>query len=447
MLSFVVVSFVSLFCVRFPFFPLLLPFYCSWMTMQDAADTTTPNGFSSGRDWIEAMFYKASSIGFNVFRVFFQGDETYLWGQDGGLNSTMTDAADWLLETASKYDIRLIVILNSLWKPDGVPLFEEQCGSNTDYTQPAPEVDPRSDLSLALDRIQTPYKWLTDSGCQSKFQAYLKAVITRTNARTGVPYASDPTILSWELLNEPRCMYCKYNYVADWYATMAKYVKSIDSMHLVSTGEEGFFSWSSDNSQYNPLYSGTWSSYSGQSFEDDNSPDEIDFATVHIWPDNWEVDMNQLDSFTDSFVNAHANVASNVLGKPVLLEEFGIKVSSDSDVESLRNPWFYKLFNDVLGGATNVSTPYGDAYTTGSTDNIQGAMVWLWQNNNGSRSESLEITNADSTFDNIITPFSLAWNVVEASSLLLNETSIVNTTSGSYTASPANSRRRRLLRE
>jgi mannan endo-1,4-beta-mannosidase len=29
-------------------------------------------------------------------------------------------------------------------------------------------------------------------------------VLTRVNAYTGIPYRDDPTIFSWELLNEPR---------------------------------------------------------------------------------------------------------------------------------------------------------------------------------------------------------------------------------------------------
>lgn len=32
-----------------------------------------------------------------------------------------------------------------------------------------------------------------------------QSVVTRMNTITGVAYKDDPTILAWELINEPRC--------------------------------------------------------------------------------------------------------------------------------------------------------------------------------------------------------------------------------------------------
>ena len=37
------------------------------------------------------------------------------------------------------------------------------------------------------------------------YKNHVKTVLTRVNTVTGVAYRDDPTILGWELMNEPRC--------------------------------------------------------------------------------------------------------------------------------------------------------------------------------------------------------------------------------------------------
>lgn len=66
---------------------------------------------------------------------------------------------------------------------------------------------------------------------------------------------------------------------------MSTYVKSLDGNHLVTVGEEGFFSVNEKNAKHNPQ---KWGEEIGQSFATDHLAPNIDFATVHIWPDNWE---------------------------------------------------------------------------------------------------------------------------------------------------------------
>jgi mannan endo-1,4-beta-mannosidase len=38
------------------------------------------------------------------------------------------------------------------------------------------------------------------------FPLLVQALLTRKNHLTGVLYKDDPTILAWELMNEPRCI-------------------------------------------------------------------------------------------------------------------------------------------------------------------------------------------------------------------------------------------------
>ena len=40
-------------------------------------------------------------------------------------------------------------------------------------------------------------------GCRSAFKTYVKTIVNRRNTITGVLYRDDPTIMAWDLANEP----------------------------------------------------------------------------------------------------------------------------------------------------------------------------------------------------------------------------------------------------
>ena len=68
---------------------------------------------------------------------------------------------------------------------------------------------------------------------------------------------------------------------------MAKYLKKADPNHMITVGEEGFYTKGSAGEAVNP---GTgWASLTGQDFIANHASPAIDFAAAHIWPDNWEV--------------------------------------------------------------------------------------------------------------------------------------------------------------
>jgi len=81
------------------------------------------------------------------------------------------------------------------------------------------------------------------------YKAWINHLLNRTNSLTGVKYKDDPTIMTWELGNEPRCKgsgnyppssSCNTSTITNWAAEMSAYIKSIDKNHLVSSGSEGF---------------------------------------------------------------------------------------------------------------------------------------------------------------------------------------------------------------
>ena len=91
-------------------------------------------------------------------------------------------------------------------------------------------------------------------------------------------------------LSSPLCMRstqvkeCPGNFRA-WVDEMAGYVKHLDPNHLVTIGEEGFFGEDRPEAVHNPQ---GWGGQIGQDFVLDHSSPSIDFATTHVWPDNWQ---------------------------------------------------------------------------------------------------------------------------------------------------------------
>ena len=74
---------------------------------------------------------------------------------------------------------------------------------------------------------------------------------------------------------------------------MSKYLKKADPNHMITVGEEGFYTKGSSGEQVNP---GTgWASLTGQDFIANHASPSIDFAAAHIWPDNWEVSLLQAE--------------------------------------------------------------------------------------------------------------------------------------------------------
>jgi hypothetical protein len=69
----------------------------------------------------------------------------------------------------------------------------------------------------------------------SNFKAMIKYILLRVNSITGVQYRNDPSILAWETGNE----LCNLDFSivpGSWTTDIAKFIKSIDTNHLVMDG-------------------------------------------------------------------------------------------------------------------------------------------------------------------------------------------------------------------
>ena len=114
-------------------------------------------------------------------------------------------------------------------------------------------------------------------------------------------YADEPTIMAWELANEPRCSgstgsasaACDTtgSTIEAWAKTISAYIKSIDSNHLVAMGDEGWFQEA--NPPTYPYAPGV-----GINFVTNLQIDTLDFGTFHSYPEVRSICTGQLPALT-----------------------------------------------------------------------------------------------------------------------------------------------------
>ncbi|MHB8063004.1 MAG: dockerin type I domain-containing protein [Ruminiclostridium sp.] len=181
----------------------------------------------------------------------------------------------------------------------------------------------------------------TNAACKTAFKNYINYMLNRTNSYNNVKYKDDPAIMTWELGNEPRCdSDSTGNTLVNWANEMSTYIKSLDPNHLVAVGDEGFFNRGGSDYCYN----------GGSGVDADRliKIKNIDYSTLHLYPDGW----GKTIDWTTQYINDHIALGKTV-GKPVVLEEYGVNSSRDS---------VYKAWGDLIyknstvgeGGAGNM---------------------------------------------------------------------------------------------
>ncbi|XP_077219646.1 mannan endo-1,4-beta-mannosidase 4-like [Tasmannia lanceolata] len=300
------------------------PFYLNgfnsyWM-MPFASDPSQLGNVSS-------VFQQAQKYGLTVSRTWAFSDGGYrpLQIKPGSYNEAMFKGLDFVISEAKKYGVHLILSL-----VNNYPDF----GGRKQYVQWARE----QGQSLSSDDA-----FYTNPVVKGYYKNHVKTVLTRINSITKIAYKDDPTIFAWELMNEPHCESdLSGKTLQDWIAEMAAYVKSIDSNHLLEVGLEGFYGES--KKQFNP------NGYIlGTDFISNNQIQQIDFATIHAYQDQWlkgSSDQAQLE-FLRNWSEAHTQDSSAVLKKPLLLGEFGLSSKNPGYTTGKRDTVFNTLYDII----------------------------------------------------------------------------------------------------
>lgn len=249
------------------------------------------------RDHVDEVLDKAVDRGLNTLRTWAFNDGADEWNAlqpaAGEWSEEVFRGLDYVIREAGRRGIRLILPLVNYW-PD--------YGGMDQYVAWSGTAERRDDF-------------YTDSGCRAMFRDHIAAVVGRTNRLTGRAYRDDPTILAWELANEPRCPSDRHGWrLYRWIDATSRYIKSLDDNHLVATGMEGFHGPWTD--RFNPP---RWLDGEGTDFAWHHEPEAVDLACFHLYPDHWW--MHEADGVR--WIREHVRVARRELGKPVILEEFG----------------------------------------------------------------------------------------------------------------------------
>ena len=187
-------------------------------------------------------------------------------------------------------------------------------------------------------------EFYTDPLIRTWYKNWIAHLLERTNTYNGLQYKHDPTIMTWELANEPRCLSagayprspnCTTQTLIAWADEMSTHIKSIDDKHLVSVGDEGFYCVP------NPT---DWTENCGEGVDTlaFASLENIDVMSFHLYPDLWGKDV----AWGVQWIQRHFQDA-RALDKPAMLGEFGLHD------KSMRNP-NYRTWTDAAfssGGA------------------------------------------------------------------------------------------------
>jgi mannan endo-1,4-beta-mannosidase len=275
-------------------------------------------------------------------------------------NETLLRGLDYALAEMGRRDMRAVLYLTNFWEWSGgmmTYLYWTNGGKYLDMNDPAHPWPEFPDFNASF---------YSSGKAVALYHDYVRAIVGRTNSVTGTRYADDPTIMAWQLANEPRPggsdkigRQALPSFYA-WVSSTARLIKSLDPNHLVSTGSEGLKGCLED---------------AGCVVTEHQIP-EIDYLTAHIWPLNWSwVDVNDLggtyasgEAKVRKYIAQHIGFATQ-LGKPLVIEEFGFPRD-----EGLYDPGTSTSFKDSFYGLI-YSAVEQNAARGGP---LAGSNFWAW---------------------------------------------------------------------
>jgi len=276
----------------------------------------------------------------------------------GKVDETLWQGLDFLLDEMAKRDMKAVLYVANFW---------QWSGGMSQYVawfngKPVLDPDVTGAWNAFMDNSASFYR---SQPAQAAFRATVKQLVERTNSVNGRPYNADPTIMSWQLANEPRPGSDSdskpyHGVFTRWIDETAGFIKRLAPKQLVSTGNEGWMGTAG----------------SRELFSKSHGSKNVDYLTYHMWAPNWSwFDPKNAAATYDGawlkikdYLDWHIDEA-NRLGKPIVLEEFGINrdgASYEAKASTVYRDRFYQAIYQLL------------ARRAAAGDAIAGSNFWAW---------------------------------------------------------------------
>ena len=284
------------------------------------------------------------SIGINNLRVLVGADgengiktrvEPSLQVAPGVYNDTILAGLDYFMNELRERDMTAVLYLNNSWEWSGGYSVYLQWSGHGDAVVPAVDGWP-----AYMEYVK---QFPQSDSAKALFANHVNYIVSRTNRYNQIKYVDDPTIMSWQIGNEPRAFSDENKEpFARWMADVAAQIKSLDPNHMVSSSSEG--SWGCEMDM--------------NLFEKIHADPNINYLNIHIWPYNWSwVKADSLKELlprakenTKKYIDDHMVIARKY-SKPIVLEEFGFPrdgFSFSKEAPTTARDEYYRYVFDLI---------------------------------------------------------------------------------------------------
>ncbi len=311
------------------------------------------------------IFENAKQMKVNVIRTwgFYDSDDTtdpaVIHSAPDKIHESGLIALDYVIAKANEYGIKLVIPLVNNWEDyGGMNKYVEWFARSSGFKNLG-EIENQIWINGLGSRKYRYYitnslthdDFYTNETIRGWFKYYIVSLLNRENFYTGRFYKDEPAIMMWELANEARSSDPTGTIIYDWIEDIATFLKSIDTNHLLSTGEEGFDvsgEFYSNTSSFPKWFlDGT----AGISFFKNINSHLIDVASIHHYPDQWNLNI----SYEHSWIDKHLEISIDA-GKPLYIGEVGYK--------NMKYLFYDLLFKKIL------------------SDDVNGILIWQYSHEN-----------------------------------------------------------------